>query len=104
MASKEGTAPSKSDFAKIACSVNQTIIDLRSSPKNKADASRLKRKFPGQGVADALQKSGEATNYLAEAPPKKKRRNRDLSAPESGIVAHTDGIDTPQMPKKLHML
>ena len=65
MASKEGAAPSKSDFAKIACSVNQTIIDLRSSPTNKADASRLKRKFPGRGVADALQKTGEAINFFS---------------------------------------
>ena len=88
VAAKDGSTPSKSDFAEVACDVNKKIIDLRSSPKSKEDASRLKRKFPGlitaDGVMDTLHKTGESMNFLAEEPPKKKqRKNRDLSLAET---------------------
>ena len=70
------------DFAEVASKVNEKIIDLRSSPQNKEEATRLKRKFPalltGSDVIDTMKKTGESMNFLATDPPMKKRKNREL--------------------------
>ena len=63
----------------VVVDVNHSYrTDLRSSPKSKKDASRLKRKFSGQitadSVIDTFYKTGEAMNFFAEEPPTKSQK------------------------------